>query len=560
MTPTPALQRFVDDEMLRVPLVLEHTLQAVMDGLQKGHSALAPGERRVVGDLLLRLGSHRRRVVDRFVASLSEQVKAEIQRTTPLVATAAPLPRGMLSLVDDDEVAIDVAISHTIEAIKSVAEQELRELLTYTSALAGDMDVAGDHNPFRAEMQARALWAGVQAVPLSRGHQLALMRHAAMPLAQSLRKAYVATCSRLEAAGVVPAAYRTVIPPAGPRSAKLAPPPPDLQRILASMPARAAAASAPKLSRDLETMLRQADKEWRQLPAETAAAEQVRVRDSQRTQLAQTTSNAVDRQVMELLSRLFDALLTDTRLPVELHGPMSRLQGFALRVVLRDATALDALDHPLWHFMNLLAHEAVVYPGVAGEQRALLVQVATGLIDKIADETTHTAQLYRWAHDSLVGYARNRLAQRCAAAAEEIGTMQALEDRLAQPGGQPSTFHGALDATQLDTVPADLLDTLHASDKPDAISAARWVGQRHAGDWLRVFRKGGWVNAQLLWPGERGEIWLFANGDAEATWAIRRSALLLLHDEGLLDLITPRSLMHDAAERLVRRLSRDKAA
>ena len=379
MTPTPALQRFVDDELVRVPLVLEHTLQAVMDALQKGHSALAPGERQVVGDLLMRLGSHRRRVVDRFVASLSEQVKAEIHRAAPLLAPAVPAKRGMLSLVDDDEVAIDVVISHTIEAIKSVADQELRELLTYTSALAGDMDVAGDHNPLRAEMQARALWAGVQAVPLSRGHQLALMRHAAMPLAQALRKAYAASCSRLDAAGVVPAAYRTVIPPAGPRSAKLAPPPPpDLQRILASMPVQAATASAPKLSRDLETMLRQADREWRQLPAEAGSSEQLRVRDSQRAQLAQTTSNAVDRQVMELLSRLFDALLTDTRLPVELHGPMSRLQGFALRVVLRDATALDALDHPLWHFMNLLAHEAVVYPGAGGEKRALLVQVATG--------------------------------------------------------------------------------------------------------------------------------------------------------------------------------------
>ena len=558
MTPTPALQRFVDDELVRVPLILEHTLQAVMEGLQKGHSALAPGERQVVGDLMLRLGSHRKRVVDRFVASLSEQVKAELLRSAPHAA-AAPQGRGMLSLVDDDEVAIDVAISHTIEAIKSVAEQELRELLTFTSALAGDMDVASDHNPLRAETQARALWAAVQAVPLSRGHQLSLMRHAAMPLAQALRKAYAATCVRLEAAGIAPAAYRTVIPPAGPRSAKPVAPVqrPDLQHILASMPVQAASAT-PQRAQDLEFTLRLADQQWRQLPVDAGPTEHGRVRDSQRARLAQLAGAPVDRQVMELLSRLFDALLTDPRLPVPLHGAISRLQGFALRVVLRDPSTLDALDHPLWHFMDRLAHEAVVYPGVAGEQHALLMQFATGLIDKLSDETQHTAQLYRWAEENLENFARNRLAQRCAAAAEEIGTMQALEDRMAQPGGTPSTFHGALDAGQLDTVPAALLDTLHAADKADVMSGPKWVAQRRAGEWMRVFRKGGWVNAQLLWPGERGEIWLFANGDAELTWAIRRSALLLLHDEGLIDELRPRSLMHDAAERLLRRLGRDR--
>lgn len=63
------------------------------------------------------------------------------------------------------------------------------------------------------------------------------------------------------------------------------------------------------------------------------------------------------------------------------------------------------------------------------------------------------------------------------------------------------------------------------------------------------------MNAQLLWPGERGEIFLFGDADAALTsaWAIRRSALLRLRREGLIELFEARSLLLDALERLSRR-------
>ena len=77
--------------------------------------------------------------------------------------------------------------------------------------------MAHDHNPFRAEVMARAVWAAAQALPLSRGHQIAFMRHASQPLAQVLRTSYAASTSRLEGMGVEPAAYRTLILPSGSR-------------------------------------------------------------------------------------------------------------------------------------------------------------------------------------------------------------------------------------------------------------------------------------------------------------------------------------------------------
>jgi len=38
--------------------------------------------------------------------------------------------------------------------------------------------------------------------------------------------------------------------------------------------------------------------------------------------------------------------------------------------------------------------------------------------------------------------------------------------------------------------------------------------QRRAGDWVRMFMQGSLVHAQLLWSGERGELWLFGRTSA----------------------------------------------
>jgi hypothetical protein len=195
-------------------------------------------QRTAVADLMEALPKHHARMCEYFVRSLREQVQAELQREAPR-AGAKPARHQTLALVDEEEVALDVQLSQSIEAIKSVAEYELRELQTFTAALVGDMDMARDHNPFRAETFARALWAASQAMPLSRGLQVSFMRHASTPLAQLLRKTYAASTSRLESMGVEPASYRTLILPAGSRRGRSGESTfaPDLYRMRETMPA-----------------------------------------------------------------------------------------------------------------------------------------------------------------------------------------------------------------------------------------------------------------------------------------------------------------------------------
>jgi hypothetical protein len=481
------------------------------------------------------LQNQRHRLSEHFVRSLREQVNAELVRHAPK-GTARPGKAAALALVDEDEVALDVELSHAIEAIKSVAEYELRELQTFTSALVGDMDVARDHNPFRAETYARALWAAAQALPLTRGHQVAFMRYAATPLAQLLRRSYAASSSRLESMGVEPAAYRTLILPAGSRRGRSGESTfsPDLHGISETMPAPL---DAP-LAFDGQPPPNARREHW--------------------SEVARQAPNRADRQAIELVSRLFDAMQADERVPADAALLLSRLHGPAMRLALRDPGLLDRDRHPLWRFINHFVFAAEMVPDPADPERQRLLKVVQGTIDQLASEPDQTTGLYRWALDGLDSFLHQRLTRRLAAAASQIGALQKLEDRLAASQAQPSTMHGTLDVPQLDTVPAELLDLASAA-APSPAQAGEALARLRPGDWLRMFLQGRWVQVQLLWPGERQEIWLFGDGASDATWAVRRGALLMLQGNGLLKALQQRSVVGAAAARVQDRVAGEVA-
>jgi hypothetical protein len=67
---------------------------------------------------------------------------------------------------------------------------------------------------------------------------------------------------------------------------------------------------------------------------------------------------------------------------------------------------------------------------------------------------------------------------------------------------------------------------------------------------VRLLMQGRWVQAQLLWPGDKKEVYLFGDGASDATWAVRRGALLLMHAGGLAKPLKMRSLVGSAAARV----------
>jgi hypothetical protein len=538
------LLQFVDDEMLRAPLLFDQLVEGVHDTIRRALPGMNPTQRMAVVDLDQAVLAQRHRLAEYFMYSLREQVQAELTRNQPMAAQKplVAVPKT-LSLVDEEAVAVDVELSHTIEAIKSTAEYELRELQTFTAALVGDLEMAKDNNAFRAETFARAVWNSSQALPLSRSHQVAYMRYASGPLAQLLRTSYAASTSRLESMGVEPATYRTLILPSGSRRGSRSAETtyaPDLQRMSETMPAPLE--PAPVSHHGNATL---------PVPGRGLAAQPLSERW---LDVARGATQRADRQAIELVSRLFEAMMADARVPQDMTIVISRLHGPAMRLALGDRSLLDHTKHPLWHFINQAVFAAEMSPDPADPERLHLLKLCLATIDQLGSEAEQNSGLYRWALERLDAFLAKRMQRRLAGVASQVGALQKLEDKVMEGGGPPTTMSAPLDVHHLDTVPAELMG---AETEPPTRSAAAgdWLNKLRAGDWVRMFFKGRWLHAQLLWMGERREFLLFGDGASDDTWAVRAGALQMLHSNGLVKTLKMRSIVGSAAAKVQEQLS-----
>jgi hypothetical protein len=540
---SPLFQQFVEDEMLRAPLLYDQLLEGVIDAIRRSLPELTPTQRTALSDLVQAVKAQGPRMADYFLRSLQQQVQAEVLRQGPLPAAKPTGKPRALSLVDEDEVAVDVELSHVIETIRSTAEYELRELQTFVAALVGDLSVSRDHNPFSAETMARAVWASAQAMPLSRSHQVAFMRHAALPLAQVLRTSYAASTSRLEGMGVEPASYRTLILPSGSRRGSRSHETtftPDLYRMRETMPAAVEAQPAPAMLH----------------PARSAARSQATERWFD---VAHGATQRADRQAVELVSRLFDAMMLDTRVPQDVMLLISRLHGPAMRLALRDRGMLDHDKHALWRFVNHMVFAAEMSPVAGDPERVQLLRLAQATIEQLASEPTQNSGLYRWAIERLDAFLQKRLARRLSTLASQLGALQKLEARTLPGHVPPNTQSGPLDLHQLDTVPAELIDRQMREAANNGI-AVDWLHKLQPGAWVRLFLNGRWIHAQLLWTGERREFLLFGDGSSDETWAVRAGALVLMHENGLIKTLKRRSIVGTAAARVQEQVGAATAA
>lgn len=511
--------------MLRAPMLIEQVIDQTLEGLGRG--AASPSDRAAASQLAQVLLVKRPLVVQSFVESLRTQVDAELAGRPR--AAAARRAGGALALLDEEEVAADVEVSHAVEAIRSIAEHELLEMQTYTAALADDMEVARDHNPFRPDVCARALWEAAQALPVARGQHIAFMRQASTPFAHVLRRSYASACSRLEAQGVEPAAYRTVIMPDGARRQRPGDSGmfvPELNQISISLPTMSGGQPVSEIMQ-----LHQ---------AETGRA-------------ASRTPTAHDQVLLDLMGRLFDAMLASSSIAGDVRLLISRVQAPAIRTALADATTLDDYAHPVWRFVDELAHLSHTLPAAGQPDRSRYLRLAEGLIERLVTERQPGTEAFVWGLERLRAMQAHRLEQRLAAATDEIASLATLEKRLADVEAPPSTLHGTIDLGQLDTVPAPLMTGEDTPDSgPKEASPEAWLDALQPGQWIQAYLQGRRVNAMLLWVGERRDLWLLADAASDDTWAMRRRAVLTLRGEGLAGTLRVRSQVRRAAHRLLK--------
>jgi hypothetical protein len=200
----PTLAEFVEQELR----LSESTFAAIVDAVLKQWRDRAPLRMASDVNALRVLHGQRDDFIRRAVQSLHEQTQGTAGRKSAQPRSSGKLE---LSLVDDEEVTADIEVARIVERSNAELEEPLRELRTYTSALVGDVNTARDTNPLRPDVWVRAVLAAARSLPIARNLHTDLLRCAAQPLMRAIHDSYAAACARLHAAGVTPAAHRTVV-------------------------------------------------------------------------------------------------------------------------------------------------------------------------------------------------------------------------------------------------------------------------------------------------------------------------------------------------------------
>lgn len=500
---TPALQRYVDDELARMPMLAERLCRQTVDALRAppaiGETPTA-AERTRRHELAQALQQQGTRFAHAFVEALAARIRldsaGEMSPRAPELALQEP--RG-LALVDDAVHATDIELARCAELIAGAAEWELRELQTFTSALAGQAYVSAHSNPLRPEVFAAALWEAADTLPQTRGNTL-LLRSAAPALAALLRVEFAAACTRLEAQGVTPSlyGYRTAVPSQTERGSVLA----DLlnprQTDVADARVSAAAASA--------------------------------------------RSGGAPEGAAKLLAQLFDGIAQAGPLHPSLRALAGLVQQLAANLARREPQLLDNARHPLWLLLDRFGYQSITHPNPGDPQLLAWVGLAAERVAALQALPLHSGD--DWA-----------------AALAELDRYDAAQfnAQLQQAGGDISALRSAdtgqvgLDIGSMDTVPADLID-LAAPRADSDLEAGAWLDALAIGGWYRLFLRGRWGAVRLFWHSDSRARWLFAAPWPQRNDAFNRDTLVHLRAKMLIRPLVQRSLVVRAAEGLRRRI------
>jgi len=449
MPVTAQLQRFVEDELQRAgPLADENVELTIAQLRQPRDTSLSPAEREHFHELVHTLPRHKPAFVQAFTESLRQTVLADLHGTQDTPPASTPGRTRGLELMDETRIESDIEISSAAHLISGCAEWELRELQTFTATLAGQTHVTTDNNPLRPLAYARALWDAsgtVSAFPAQRG---LLLRIAAGAMSGQLKKAWAAACTRLEAAGVEPGLYRTVVLPSGPVMHR-APThdltqPGALEEILSSMPG----AGTPGARASGTPSMPAVGPIARTIHPHSPAFEQALTRiegmlgraganaksgtpalREHRADLLASTPETVDRQIVELLSRLFEAVLSDSRLPPAFRTVMARLQVSALRVALIDPSMVQSPEHTVWRLMNRIGSASETYTRTTDPRWAALLAYCESLVDEMQRAPVQDAQLYRLSLSRLDAFLGEQLREQQTRAQPTIDALLRIEQR-----------------------------------------------------------------------------------------------------------------------------------
>lgn len=459
MAIAPLFQRFVDDELALAPALVARVVAGTVQLLGPSKEAATSGGDRVhYADLVVALQRNAVPYENAFVDSLRRQVAEDLDEHRGSPYSEARGANVGLELMDESRVEVDIEISRAMQLIDSTAEWELRELQTFTSTLIGQSHVSAESNPFRPLVYATALWDAACAVVDSQTQRAIVLRTSTGVAAGLLKNASAAASTRLESQGVQPGIYRTVVLPSGVSFGRAVAEPPRhgaLGALLASMPhtsssgaANADAATAPTTSSDagravrsdggarrspeLEQALMRLDELMRHPPLETSrsgrASPSQRI-EQHRSAVLASASEPVDRQVIELVTRLFESLLADSSLPAPFRPVISRMQVAALRLCLAESAALDSFEHPVWRLLDRIGETSQGYSRIEDPRLSGFLGFAGAVAEEMAGGSAPDSALFRRGLNRIDSFLAEQLQAQLRAAHAEIDALRVAERR-----------------------------------------------------------------------------------------------------------------------------------
>ncbi|MEO6896802.1 MAG: DUF1631 family protein [Caldimonas sp.] len=447
---SPLFERFVKDELALSPALVSRVVAGTVQLLGPANDAASGAERMEHADVMASLRQRTSQYESTFVESLKKQVAEDLaRRTDPSFDQHVPA-LDSLELMDESRVEADIEISRAMQLIDSTAEWELRELQMFTSTLVGQLHVTAESNPFRPLVYATALWDAACVVVGSQAHRALILRTSAGVAAGLLKNACAAASSRLEARGVEPGVYRTVVLPSGSGVGRHAPEqarPGALGALLARMPQASAngpgAASdarvspsrgdgATRRSPELDQALMRLDELLRHPPMEasgTGGSSPSRRLEQHRSALVASASALLDRQVIELVTRLFESLLADSALPGTFRPVLARMQVAALRLCLADSAVLDSFEHPVWRLLDRIGETSVGYSRIDDPRLSAFLTFSAAVAEEMAGAAPPDAALFRRGLNRVDAFLSEQLQGQLRAAQPAVEALKLAERR-----------------------------------------------------------------------------------------------------------------------------------
>jgi len=434
--PEIRLNPHLEASLTRIRLAGEQAAERCAEGL--GLSALSASSNKRRDALLAAQFVFRQQQAmfsQQFLQSLRRQVAAA---QSDALSPGAPVQHkktdwSALSLMDDDQVDNLVAADRIGLAIGQHCEWELREADSYIASLQ-----AGERSPLRPELVAQALLDGVHALTDDPPIRQTLTDELARALAQEMRSCYADISELLRSRGLRPQDLRVRATPDGGASrhgggpglsqpgdfdsthgaistrggarsgfgvggyatrggsvsatgfGRVDPQMMELLRRLARAPVAYDGFDSGHSSRmGLDTLAGEPSA-WGQLPVPTNLIQ------LHRDELRQASTGRLDHMVIDVVSSLFDQILSDPKVPPQMARLLARLQLPVLRAALCDETFFSSRRHPVRQFVNRLASLACAFddfsedPGRSflAHVRDLVQDVCQGDFDRMDVYTT----------------------------------------------------------------------------------------------------------------------------------------------------------------------------